>query len=128
MQLLTYLTLGLLAATSSATLTPRQRCQQKCNATRSGVCVAIQRFCSKKDLTANSPYSMRGAWSERNGKGIGTHVFVAPKNHCPYGSDWIPQKYCLSQFYEVCAKGDKYGHGVGSYGRNDCQEFNSANI
>ncbi|KAI7190067.1 amidase signature enzyme [Hortaea werneckii] len=128
MQLFLYLTLGLLAATSSAALTPKQRCQQKCNATRSGVCVAIPRFCSKKDLTANSPYSMRGAWSERNGKGIGTHVFVAPKNHCPYGSDWIPQKYCLSQFYEVCAKGDKYGHGVGSYGRNDCQEFNSANI
>lgn len=36
----------------------------------------------------------------------------------------VPQKYCFSQFYEVCAKGDRYGHGEMGYGVNNCQKFN----
>ena len=59
----------------------------------------------KPTFVANSVYAMGGNFAGPNV--IGTRAFVAVKNHCPYGSDWIPQKCCLSQFYETCSRDDK---------------------
>lgn len=109
-------------------LTNQQICQNKCNTYRAGPCAAITQFCSRTDIVANSNYAMQGSFSGRNGQGIGTHAFVAAKSSCPKTNNWIPQKYCFSQFYEVCAKGDKYGHGAQAFAEGQCQEFNLANL
>lgn len=36
---------------------------------------------------------------------------------------WVPYQYCISQFYHICAVGDKKGQGKKKYGRNGCQEW-----
>jgi hypothetical protein len=115
--LLATLTTPSLAAQSNESL-----CRAKSQRTGSLAAASIHALCAKTNLVANSAYAMQGKYAGPNA--VGTHAFVAVKNHCPYGSDWIPQKYCLSQFYETCARGDKYGHGMRSYGKGGCQEFN----
>ena len=116
------LLLALLTTLSLAAQSPESLCRAKSQRTGSLAAASIRALCAKTDLVANSPWAMQGAYAGPNQ--IGTHAFVAVKNHCPDGSNWIPQRYCLSQFYEICARGDKYGHGVGRYGRGGCQEFN----
>lgn len=87
-----------LAAQSNETI-----CSAKFQRTGSLAAASIRALCAKTNLVANSAYAMEGKYAGPNT--VGTHAFVAVKNHCPYGSDWIPQKYCLSQFYETCAWG-----------------------
>lgn len=113
---------ALFSSLSLAAQSNESLCRAKSQRTGSLAAASIRALCAKTDLVANSQWAMQGAYAGPNS--IGTHAFVAVKNHCPYGSDWIPQKYCLSQFYETCARGDKYGHGVRSYGKGGCQEFN----
>lgn len=115
----------LFAALATLTLAAQSNeslCRAKSQRTGSLAAASIRALCAKTNLVANSAYAMEGKYAGPNG--VGTHAFVAVKNHCPYGSDWIPQKYCLSQFYETCARGDKYGHGARNYGKGGCQEFN----
>ncbi|KAF2864043.1 hypothetical protein K470DRAFT_50583 [Piedraia hortae CBS 480.64] len=38
-------------------------------------------------------------------------------------SEWIPQKYCLSQFFNMCAHGDRNGQATASYGTHGCQKW-----
>ena len=130
MYLYPLLLLTALTSLPSATLalTNQQICQNKCNTYRAGPCSATAQFCFKTDIVANSNYAMQGSFSARNGQGIGTHAFVAAKSSCPKTNNWIPQKYCFSQFYEVCAKGDRYGHGAQAFAEGDCQEFNLADL
>lgn len=97
-------------------------CRAKSQRTGSLAAAAIRAFCARTDLVANAPYAMEGKYAGPNR--IGTHAFVAAKSKCPSSSNWIPQKYCLEQFYETCAKGNKSGHGARSYGKGNCQEFN----
>ncbi|KAM0719417.1 hypothetical protein Q7P37_005322 [Cladosporium fusiforme] len=122
-------------------------CRQKSQRTGSLAAASIRAFCAKTDLVANSLYAvstlkdwdflsrasqhadqgfsvtqMQGKYASLNR--IGTHAFIAAKSSCPSGSNWVPQKYCLGQMYETCARGDKFGHGRRIYGRGDCQEFN----
>lgn len=111
-----------IASLSLAAQSNESICRAKSQQTGSLAAAAIRALCAKTDLVANSAYAMQGKYAGPSS--VGTHAFVAVKNHCPHGSDWIPQQYCLSQFYETCAKGDKFGHGVRSYGVGKCQEFN----
>lgn len=115
----------LFAALSSLSLAAHSNeaiCRDKSSRTGSLAAAAIRSYCAKTDLVANSLYAMEGKYAGPNI--IGTHAFVAAKSSCPSASNWIPQKYCLSQFYETCAKGNKSGHGKRSYGVGQCQEFN----
>ncbi|KAM0705285.1 hypothetical protein Q7P35_008075 [Cladosporium inversicolor] len=89
-----------LSTLSLAAQSAQSLCRAKSQRTGSLATASIRSLCSKTDLVANSKWAMQGAYAGPNQ--IGTHAFVAVKNHCPYGSDWIPQKYCLSQFYETC--------------------------
>lgn len=116
------LLLAALATLSLAAQSNESICRGKSQRTGSLAAASIRAFCAKTNLVATSHYAMEGKYAGPNR--IGTHAFVAAKSSCPYGSDWIPQKYCLQQFMEVCARGDKWGHGVRSYGKGDCQEFN----
>lgn len=113
---------ALLATISLAAQSNESICRGKSQRTGSLAAASIRAFCAKQDLRANEVYAMTGKYAGPNR--IGTHAFVAAKSKCPSGSDWIPQKYCLSQFYEVCAQGDQSGHGRRSYGVGACQEFN----
>lgn len=119
-------TLALLLAAFAAVAFSAQSneaiCRAKSQRTGSLAAAAIRSYCAKTDLVANSLYAMEGKYAGPNR--IGTHAFVAAKSSCPSASNWIPQKYCLQQFYEVCARGNKSGHGRGSYGVGQCQEFN----
>jgi hypothetical protein len=109
-------------ATLSLAATNEQICRDKSSRTGSLAAQAIRNYCSKTDLVANSLYAMQGKYAGPNI--VGTHAFVAAKSSCPSSSNWIPQQYCLAQFYETRAKGDRSGHGRRSYGVGNCQEFN----
>ncbi|GAB7334766.1 hypothetical protein MBLNU13_g06691t1 [Cladosporium sp. NU13] len=100
---------ALLSTISLAAQSNESLCLAKSQRTGSLAAASIRALCAKIDLVANSAYAMEGKYAGPNV--VGTHAFVAVKNHCPYGSDWIPQKYCLSQFYETCAREDKRGSG-----------------
>ena len=69
---------------------------------------AIHDFCSKTDLTVPSDYGSNGVW-------VGNNIaWVWPSANCPPA--WVPQTYCLSQFHEMCAQGDKNGFASRAYG------------
>lgn len=41
-------------------------------------------------------------------------------------TSWVPRKYCISQFYRVCAvsvKAGRGGNGVLGFGPGGCQKF-----
>ena len=116
------LLLAAFAAVAFSAQSNESLCRAKSQRTGSLAAAAIRSYCAKTDLVANSLYAMEGKYAGPNI--VGTHAFVAAKSSCPSASNWIPQKYCLSQFYETCAGGDKYGHGARSYGKGGCQEFN----
>ena len=113
---------ALLSTLSLAAQSNESICRSKSQRTGSLAAASIRALCAKTDLVANSAYAMQGVYAGPNI--IGTHAFIAAKSTCPGGSNWVPQKYCLSQFYETCAQGNKFGHGRRSYGRDNCQEFN----
>jgi hypothetical protein len=116
------LLLTTLATLSLAASSNESICRAKSTRTSSQAYAAIRSFCARTDLVANAPYAMEGKYAGPNQ--IGTHAFIAAKSKCPSSSNWVPQKYCLEQFYETCAKGDKAGRGRRSYGVGECQEFN----
>jgi hypothetical protein len=123
MQLPTIALLFAALATLSLTASSNESiCRSKSTRTSSQAYAAIRAFCARTDLVANAPYAMEGKYAGPNQ--IGTHAFIAAKSKCPSSSNWVPQKYCLEQFYETCAKGDNAGHGRRSYGVGQCQEFN----
>ncbi|TKX23014.1 hypothetical protein C1H76_4753 [Elsinoe australis] len=70
---------------------------------------AIDQFCSESNIVVPSAY---GA----DGKTVGDSVaWIWPQGDCPQA--WVPQKYCHSQFYETCARGNMKGYGKMFYGR-----------
>ncbi|KAF2220145.1 hypothetical protein BDZ85DRAFT_303385 [Elsinoe ampelina] len=70
---------------------------------------AIDQFCSNTNVVVPSAY---GA----DGKTVGDNVaWIWPQGQCPQA--WVPQTYCYSQFYRVCAKGSDKGYGKGFFGR-----------
>jgi len=84
----TLATLAVLAATTFAGPTNQAACQQKSKQTGSGAYSAIQSFCSPSGVTANSQYAIRGNHGGLMGKGMTSHVFIAPSGSCPSNSNW----------------------------------------
>jgi hypothetical protein len=50
-------------------------------------------------------------------------VFVKIAGPCN-PAQWVPQKYCYKQFYNMCANKVKEGN----FGRNGCQKFGIYNV
>lgn len=107
-----------LLATSTLALTDQQECQHK-----NGHAVqAIQQFCAKTNIVVPSTYAANGAHVGTNGP-HDTRVSIT--GVCS-PAQWVPQKYCLSQFYNMCATGNDVGdtagrqYGAGTY---KCQSW-----
>lgn len=89
MQFAAFLASALALANSAlAAPTNQATCQQKSQQTGSGAYAAIQSFCSPTDITANSQYAIRGTHGGVMGKGMTSHVFIAPSGSCPSNSNW----------------------------------------
>lgn len=63
-----------------------------------------------------SKYSKTGMYSDNKKVNIWISGSCGP-------AQWVPQEYCFSQFYHLCATGDKYGQNHAYYGRNNCQSW-----
>lgn len=81
-------TVAALAASVVAVPTNQATCQQKSQSTGSGAYAAIQSFCSRTDVTANSQYAIKGTHGGVMGKGMTSHVFIAPSGSCPKNNNW----------------------------------------
>nr|OQO32572.1 hypothetical protein B0A51_00136 [Rachicladosporium sp. CCFEE 5018] len=92
-----------------------QRCSQK----NPNVVNAIGRFCQKGDMVINSLYAWQGSISNYRNDWK-AHVWIRGTCNPP---QWVPQKYCFSQMYDICANGGPHGGGRGWYGTNRCQEW-----
>ncbi|KAK3109871.1 hypothetical protein LTR53_016417 [Teratosphaeriaceae sp. CCFEE 6253] len=87
-----------------------------CAGKNQGVVNAIGRFCQKTDMTVPSWWAQRGMDSP-DGR---TQVHISGKCAPP---QWVPQKYCFSQFWNMCAWGGHHGGSVRHYGTNNCQKW-----
>jgi hypothetical protein len=75
--------------------------------------------------TVPSPKALIGATS--NNRKI---TVLINGSSCGGRPAWVPRKYCISQFYRVCAssvKGGRGGNGVLGFGSKKCQKFTIAN-
>ena len=78
---------------------------------------AINEFCyGETHITVPSDYAKEADYSGDTFAKIGGESDCDPPQ-------WVPRKYCLRNFYEVCANGNEHGRGKGTYGRNGCQSF-----
>jgi hypothetical protein len=71
-----------------------------------------------------SPKSRLGAYSNNGRIRVNIQGVTCPK------PAWVPRKYCISQFYRVCAQSVRSGRGGSGqlgYGKNGCQRFIIAN-
>ncbi|KAK3109872.1 hypothetical protein LTR53_016418 [Teratosphaeriaceae sp. CCFEE 6253] len=89
---------------------------QLCAAKNQGGMNAIGRFCQKTDMVAPSKYASDGMWSPD----LRTHVAISGNCNPP---QWIPEKYCYSQLFNMCAHGGKHGGSSHHYGNNNCQHW-----
>ncbi|KAK5003060.1 hypothetical protein LTR28_010638 [Elasticomyces elasticus] len=92
-------------------LKPFMACHTRAPAIANG----IVDFCRKSDIVVPSRYAS-------NGKVAGDAVVRIVGHACPPGSQWVPQQYCQSQFFDIC---NTHQGGLGSarYGRDGCQFF-----
>nr|POE78438.1 cobalt/magnesium transport protein cora [Quercus suber] len=92
--------------------------QRSCANKNLGVINAIGKFCQNDSIVVPSKHA---------GKGQQGHVDDSWANIQITGDcnppQWVPSKYCLSQFQEICAKGDKDGAGSQTFGRDGCQTW-----
>ena len=92
-----------------------------CAAKNAGLMTAIQTFCGgKTNMVVPSDYTAEyaGAWAWSPDHH--TQIFI---NALTYKDQpvWVPQKYCFSQLYEICATGNDHGGHTKSYGTKGCQ-------
>ncbi|GAB7364749.1 hypothetical protein MBLNU230_g5547t1 [Neophaeotheca triangularis] len=106
--------LCLFAMQTDAMMREAQVCARK----NPAVVMAIRRFCSKNNIVVPSRYAGRGA------------LFAGPRRTAVVKitggcspPQWVPQKYCYSQFYAMCARGDSDGRRNAQFGRNKCQTW-----
>ncbi|TKA42476.1 hypothetical protein B0A54_06926 [Friedmanniomyces endolithicus] len=106
-------TLTALFATTTLAMTDLEMCQKK----NPHAVQAIQQFCAKTDIVAPSSYATAGA---HVGTGGAHDTRLSIEAVCS-PAQWVPQKYCLSQYYNMCATGDDVGdandrfYGAGNY-------------
>ncbi|TKA83192.1 hypothetical protein B0A55_00678 [Friedmanniomyces simplex] len=77
---------------------------------------AIGKFCQKTNIVIPSAYGNEGT----SGYNRQTHVSIL--GNCK-PAQWVPQQYCLSQLYQICAVGGKHGAGTANYGNVGCQHW-----
>ncbi|TKA71483.1 hypothetical protein B0A55_06943 [Friedmanniomyces simplex] len=108
-------------ATTTLAMSDQAMCQKK----NAHAVQAIQQFCAKTNIVAPSSYASAGA---HVGTG-GPHDTKLSITAVCSPAQWVPQQYCLSQFYNMCATGDDVGdasprlYGSGAY---HCQTWNFA--
>ncbi|KXT12646.1 hypothetical protein AC579_4211 [Pseudocercospora musae] len=99
-----------LASAGGVKISPGSFCKGK----NPAVFEAINKFCSKTNLVVGSTYSRNGVKSNNRLATVRINGDCKP-------AQWVPQKYCKSQFYELCNRGDSNGANGARYGRNACQ-------
>ncbi|KAK5716446.1 hypothetical protein LTR15_009337 [Elasticomyces elasticus] len=102
----------LLAALGAEAKSNRDICTDKNPSATNG----IGKFCQKTDMVIPSDWAKNGM-SGYNGKTI-VHI----RGKCS-PAQWVPQQYCMSQFFEMCAQGGKHGGSKRNYGNNGCQKW-----
>ncbi|KAK5138250.1 hypothetical protein LTR08_003311 [Meristemomyces frigidus] len=111
------LTLALVGALASTALAKTN--EQKCQSKNKNVPLAIEAFCAPTNLVVPSTYATNGKHAGQFGP---KDTVVTITGSCS-PAQWVPQKYCLSQFYEMCAYSNKKGAQTNAYGRNGCQSW-----
>ena len=92
--------------------------QAACQEKNGNLVKTIQAFCSNQALQVPSSYASRGATSSDKH----SHIYIDGSACKP--AEWIPQSFCLSQFYNTCANGGAHGGNVGMmFGNGGCQVF-----
>ncbi|GAB1732766.1 hypothetical protein NU195Hw_g7955t1 [Hortaea werneckii] len=93
---------------------------------------AIHAFCSKKNIVVPSPYAHKGGVARKSGRnkhGVDWTMAVSANidGNCK-PAQWVPQKYCMSQFKAMCRQAPKgaYGASERRFGRNKCQKWSIA--
>ncbi|KAI6849468.1 hypothetical protein KC332_g1866 [Hortaea werneckii] len=91
---------------------------------------AIHAFCrSRKDIVVPSDYAHKGGVARKSGRNksgidyaLMTNVHI--DGNCK-PAQWVPQKYCMFQFKNMCANAGKgyYGASEKRFGRNKCQKW-----
>ena len=71
---------------------------------------AIGKFCQKSDIVIPSTYAKNGMKGDNS-----DYAQVWIQGSCK-PAQWIPQKYCFSQFYNMCATGGLPGTIHRTYG------------
>ncbi|GAB1740503.1 hypothetical protein NU219Hw_g5606t1 [Hortaea werneckii] len=112
------LLVALLAATEVTAKTNRDICWGK----NSNVVQAIDAFCSKGNIVVPSPYAKKGGSARKKAGTRAAKVAVTGSCNPP---QWVPQKYCKSQFMGMCARSQKgsFGASAKQFGRNKCQNW-----
>lgn len=113
----TMLTLSAFASFTTAASNDDATNIKTCRKANPDVLVAIDAFCNKPDGAIMIPSDYAKA-----GHKIG-HTLVSIDGKCK-PAQWLPKKYCLSQFHQICGMGfGAGGFGGIDFGRNNCQRF-----
>lgn len=98
----------------------------KCGARFPRINIAIEAFCrhSKTDVNNSmmipSEYARQGIGS--TGK-RGNRFIVRVEGNCN-PPQWLPYKWCVAQFQEMCANAkNPWGYHTQNFGNNGCQKF-----
>ncbi|RMY70478.1 hypothetical protein D0863_05745 [Hortaea werneckii] len=113
------LLLALLAATEVTAASNRDICLTK----NRNVVEAVNAFCnSKRNIVVPSAYAKAGGTAATKNGPRAIKVSIGGNCKPP---QWVPQKYCKSQFMGMCARSAKgsYGASAKRFGRNKCQNW-----
>lgn len=105
--------------TSALALTDYDECNKK----NSHAVQAIQKFCSNQGIMVPSDYAKTPVHVGTGGI-HDTRVWI--DGPCS-PAQWVPQHYCLSQFFSMCADGDAWGGSnerMYGAGNDKCQFWN----
>ena len=107
---------GTIAGTIAALTGALANNHDECSRIHPRVLNAIDTFCKKTDIVIPSWYGNAGAVDKDDVFWVGITGKCKP-------AQWVPQKYCKSQFYDMCAHADKNGESTRHYGNGKCQEW-----
>lgn len=114
-----YLTLPILLVALAASA--RADDESACAAKQPALVRAIGQFCQKPDIMVPSTYSNKPVTAQETDLQPGS-AWVKITGSCN-PPEWVPQVFCFSQFYSMCAQGDNVGTNTRYYGGNNCQKW-----
>jgi len=123
MKYTTTLVFSLLAGISVATpkVSAPKSDEEKCWDKNQNVVKCIKAFCgATTNLVAPSTFAQEGQ-NAGDGGSRDAAIYISGTKCVP--PQWIPQEYCYSQFYNMCATGGRAGQNERSYGRDSCQDW-----